>query len=357
MPNLTVAISAHGYGHAAQVSPVVEALASMVPNLRVMLHSDLPAAILRQFFPMARGVTTPLIDLGMRMTSTFDVNRRLTADLYTALHVDFARSTANEAERLARSEPSLILSNVSYLALAAARRMRIPSVALSSLNWYEMYGAYCGDMPDAPDILDEMLDAYRSASLFITPTPSMPMPDLETRPVGPVARLAPDDARTLVDQKLGLGPQERVVLVGLGGIAHTLPLAQWPAIPNVRFIVATPNVPDRRDMVTLDSLKLDYLDCLAGSDALVTKPGYGSVVEAACHGIPVIYAARGDWPEEDSMLDWLHEQGNAVEITREDLGHGNLADALDDVWAQDPREPVNPIGNLEAADLIKGLLR
>src|SRR5437764_3139624 len=98
MPNLTVAISAHGYGHAAQTAPVVEALASLVPNLRVTLHSDLPASILRQFFPMARGVTSPLIDLGMRMRSAFEVDRRRTADLYLALHHEFALSVTHEAE-------------------------------------------------------------------------------------------------------------------------------------------------------------------------------------------------------------------------------------------------------------------
>ena len=139
MPNLTVAITAHGYGHAAQTAPVVEALASLMPDLRVMLHSDLPAAVLRDFFPMARGVTSPLIDLGMRMRSAFEVDRAKTADLYTALHVDFAKSVASEAERLKRSEPDLVLANVSYLALAAAAQLGVPAVGMCSLTWLPMH--------------------------------------------------------------------------------------------------------------------------------------------------------------------------------------------------------------------------
>lgn len=357
MPNLTVAISAHGYGHAAQTAPVVEALASLMPDLRVMLHSDLPATILRQFFPMARGVTSPLIDLGMRMRSAFDVDRQRTADLYTALHVDFARSVESEAERLARSEPDLVLANISYLALAAAARLGVASVGLCSFTWLPMLAHYCGDMPDAQRIQAEMLAAYRTASLFVAPTPATPMPDLDVVTVGPVARLAADDARTKLVRAMALGPGERAVLVSLGGIAQPLAVANWPAIPGVRFLLSTPQAPARADMASIASLKLDHLDCLAGCDALVTKPGYGSIVEATCHGVPVIFARRGDWPEEEALLGWLAREGRGVEIARNALEQGALAASLQRLWSEPAKEPVNPTGNLEAAEAILTLLR
>jgi len=357
MPKLTVAISAHGYGHAAQTAPVVEALASLVPDLKVMLHSDLPAAVLRQFFPMARGVTSPLIDLGMRMRSAFEVDRPRTAHLYTAMHVDFARSVESEAERLRRTEPDLVLANISYLALAAAARLGVPSVGLCSLTWLPMLAHYCGDMPDAARIQAEMLAAYRAASLLIAPTPAMPMPQLETLSVGPVARLAADDARAQLVRAMRLGPGERAVLVSLGGIAQSLPFAQWPAIPGVRFLLSAPQAPGRADMQPVASLKLDHLDCLAGCDALVTKVGYGSLVEATCHGIPIVFARRGDWPDEESLIGWTVEQGRTAEIPRPELEQGTLAAALQQLWSEPAKEPVNPTGNLEAAEAIMALLR
>lgn len=352
MPNLTVAISAHGYGHAAQTAPVVEALASMIPDLRVTLHSDLPASVLREFFPMARGVTSPLIDLGMRMSSSFDVDRRKTADLYTALHVDFPRSVASEADRLARSAPDLVLANISYLALAAAARLGVPAVALGSLTWFHMFAAYCSDKPGAHRILREMLDAYRAASLFIAPAPAMPMPELATVLVGPVARLANDDARSRLVRAVGSGEQERLVLVSLGGIGHKIAVANWPETHGVRYILPGLTVPDRRHIVPLDLLKIDHLDCLAGCDALVTKPGYGSVTEATCHGVPIVFARRGDWPDESSILDWVADRGVALEVARTQLEQGAIAGALEHVWSLPRKEPVNPTGNLNAAEKI-----
>ena len=42
---------------------------------------------------------------------------------------------------------------------------------------------------------------------------------------------------------------------------------------------------------------MNFADLLASSDALLCKPGYGSFVEAASCGVPVLYVARPDWPE------------------------------------------------------------
>ncbi|MBH0180444.1 MAG: hypothetical protein HP490_01870 [Nitrospira sp.] len=44
MPLLWAAISAHGFGHAAQVVPVLNALGRLVPNLRVLLRTMVPAS-------------------------------------------------------------------------------------------------------------------------------------------------------------------------------------------------------------------------------------------------------------------------------------------------------------------------
>ncbi len=50
-------------------------------------------------------------------------------------------------------------------------------------------------------------------------------------------------------------------------------------------------------------------ELLASADLVITKPGYGTFVEAACHGVPVLYLERPDWPEAPALCDWLEAQG------------------------------------------------
>ena len=43
MPLIWCSISGHGYGHAAQVAPVLNALGRLVPNLTAILRTTVPA--------------------------------------------------------------------------------------------------------------------------------------------------------------------------------------------------------------------------------------------------------------------------------------------------------------------------
>ena len=47
MPLIWAAISGHGFGHAAQVVPVLNALDRLVPDLRVLLRTTVPPAFFK----------------------------------------------------------------------------------------------------------------------------------------------------------------------------------------------------------------------------------------------------------------------------------------------------------------------
>ena len=49
-PHLHIAVSGHGFGHAAQLSPIATALRDAVPDLRISLAGALPPAAALEFF-------------------------------------------------------------------------------------------------------------------------------------------------------------------------------------------------------------------------------------------------------------------------------------------------------------------
>ena len=107
----------------------------------------------------------------------------------------------------------------------------------------------------------------------------------------------------------------------------------------------------------LEQLDMPFIDILASCDVLIAKPGYGSFTEAACHGLPVLYVPREDWPEAPYLTGWLHEHARALEVPRRDLETGRFADALDALLAQPARPPVQPSGIAEAADILAEQLK
>ena len=77
---------------------------------------------------------------------------------------------------------------------------------------------------------------------------------------------------------------------------------------------------------------LDFSDLLASVDAVITKPGYGTFVEAACGAVPILYLERDDWPETPHLVAWLTDHARAARLTRERLMAGDFIDLLQSLW-------------------------
>jgi hypothetical protein len=356
-PHLLVAISSHGYGHLAQCAPVINELCRRSPNLRLTLYSAIPTEVLASRigheFAHWRGET----DAAMPMLSAWKVDAERVPAAYARMHEHWEADLRREAAHLERLAPDLVLANVPYRLLVAARRTGIPSVALCSLNWAAVYAAYCGTQgPDAA-ILRQMQEGYRAAGVFLAPRPALPMPEIPAcESVGPIARTGRARRATL-RRLLGVGESERLVLIALGGVATLMELGRWPRFSGVRWLLPEGLASvDRPDMMDIRDLDVRFIDVLASSDAVLAKPGYGTFVEAACNGIPVLYIARPDWPETPFLVDWLRRHGRCREIRSEQFINGVLADDLECLWAVRRPAPMRPTGHTEAADVIASLL-
>lgn len=352
MAHLLSAISPHGFGHTAQVAPVLNALSKQIPELQLTLRTTVPRFLLESRIGGDFDIQADADDFGMQQHDALDVDVVASSRLYRSLHAEWDREVDRVAARLDAVAPDLILADVPYLALAAARRAGIPAMAMCCLNWADIYLHYCRLEPGAATIHEQMLEAYNSAELFMKTEPSMPMPGLDnTLSIGPVAASG-TDRRDELNERLGLSVNERLVLVAMGGISMRLPMEQWPEFPGVRFIVQRNWQVSLPDVVELESLRIHFNDILASCDVLLTKPGYGSFTEAAVNGVPVLYVPRDDWPEQPYLIDWLHEQGNAIPISRDKVMAGSFAKELRLLLEYGRYPPVEPKGVDDATALL-----
>ena len=356
MPHLFLDISSHGLGHLAQVAPVVNELATRLPDLKLTLRSAVPLARLHARLQPAFDHVAERSDFGFAMHDAVRIDHETTAALYRDWHADWPSRVAAEAGYLRELRPDLVLTDVAYLPLAGAAQAGIPAVSMCSLNWGDLFAHVFGDEPWAAPIHAEILAAYRSAECFLRLTPAMPMPDLpNARAVPPVAALGRDrrdELRTLLHLREG----ERVVLVAFGGFDKVLGAERWPVTPGIRWLVPASWSVARPDMTTLESLRMNFTDLLRNVDAVLTKPGYGTFTEAACNGTAVLYVRRDDWPEQECLIDWLHKNARCRELDEGTLASGATRPLLDSLWAQ-PAPPLpRPDGAAAVAELIAARL-
>lgn len=352
MPHLVVSITGHGYGHVAQTAPVLNHLHALMPELRCTVRSNVPQTHLRSRITFPFEQLPSEGDIGMAMTSALDVDAATSRAAYRRFHANWDDRVNAEACLLHDLGADLVLTNVGYLPLAGAQRVGIPNAAMCSLNWADIYRHYTHD----DDIAGAIHDCYAGANAFLRVTPGMAMMTLpKLIPIFPIAGVG-RDRRDELDRKHGLSRDEKLVLVSLGGIASRLPMEDWPRLDGVRWLVQENWQVRRPDAVVLESLGMGFGDLLASSDALLCKPGYGSFVEAACCGTPVLYVDRPDWPETPALVEWLRQQGSCAEVSRGDLELGTLEHPLNTLLSRPHPYPPQPLGVEQAALWLKGRL-
>jgi hypothetical protein len=356
MPHLLIDISSHGFGHLAQVAPVVEAIRGVCAGLRVSVRCNLPAAVVRSRIPEPERLLAQQTDIGMVMASAMSVRVADTHEAYRAFHRDWGRKVDAEAEVLAGLAPDVLLADVPYLSLAAAQVAQIPTVAFSSLNWADIYDSYCGRMPGAGRIIDEIKAPYADASLFIQATPHMPMTWIPRRvSVAPVApSLAGDRAATR--RRLGVADDTRLLLVALGGIDTPVPVDQWPSVDRGVWMVPGSWALTGAGIRPVPATETRFPDLLAASDLVVTKPGYGTFVEAAAAGTPVLVLDRPDWPETPYLIAWLDSQVPCATVDGNAPGKDALLARVHELLERGRGVPRDYTGAAEAAAQLHRML-
>lgn len=355
--HLYVALSGHGFGHLAQVAPVLNEWRRRYPMGRLTVQSALPKTVLRQRIAGEFAVVTGAADFGMVMVDALEAKVAESLAAYRAFHADWAVRLAWQELLLRDAAPDVLLADIPYLTLAAAARLEIPALALCSLNWADILAGYGQNEPDLEALRAPMLAAYQSAVAFLQPAPSMPMPELRnTQPIGPIAALG-QNQRAVINRQWGLRGDETLVLMGLGGVEMRPSLEQWPTLPGVYWLTPPAWNAARPDMLDWAGLAdLSMVDLIRSCDVLFTKPGYGAFTEAACNGVRVLYVARDDWPEEPWLSRWLLEHGNGVKISRQQLATGELQELLQELLAQPVKSSVTPTGIGEAVEWLERLI-
>lgn len=355
MPLIWAAISGHGYGHAAQVVPVLNALGRRIPDLRVLLRTTVPAAFFRDRLVVPWERSAVQQDVGCIQDGPLSIDVEATWREHVRFHATWADRLQREVTAMRAAAPALVLADTPYLAVAAGKAAAIPTIVLANFTWDLVLSAFAS-LPgiDAAALTETIRGHYAEADLALRIAPA---PKLDICPrivdVGPIAEPAPP-ARERLDRALDLAPGEQTVLVGFGGIPlSSLPFATLERLRGYRFLFDGPVPAGLTRVQSIKALPFPFKTVMASVDVIVTKPGYGTIVEAVELRRPVVYVRRYNFADEQPLVDYLQRFGRGVELSRTDFELGRWGPALTDVRTQThPVDPPAAGGAMEATDLL-----
>jgi hypothetical protein len=359
MPPVVVAyISAHGFGHWAQMAPVLQALATRHPELRLILRTALPDSLLSTWLAHPFTHRAGEIDIGVIQRNALEEDLDTTRQAVLAFHRHWPERVRDEAAWLRDTQATLVISDIAPLAFAAARRAGMPAVGLCSLDWHDIYRPLFGS--DFPP-LDDIRQAHESCTLLLQPPLCMPMQSFpQRRSIGLIAhrsRLNRDGAR----RAMQLVGDAKIALVAFGGMARPpFEMQRLAAIDGWQFLLpgeADPGLRLPANVRSISTREHSIPDLLTAADCLVCKPGYGMLAEAWAAQCPIAWVPRPHFPEYAYLRQWLETQAPALCLDRDTFRQGSWQATLDRLITLDRAyPPLPPDGAPEAAEQISLLL-
>jgi len=355
MRTVVAYVSAHGFGHWAQMSPVLRALHDDDPDIRIVLRTGLPKAIIeaRSTYPFE--LVPGQVDVGVIQRDAINEDIAATIKAVEQFHHNWGERVGQEAKLLRDTGADLVLTDIAPLAFSAASKAGIPSIGLASIDWHAIYTPL---FPQGHISLEQIAAAHRACTLLLALPLGMPMPSFpRQRKVGLIARKS-GIPRQQLRHRFGFADADRAALILFGGSG--VPSFRTEALARMadwRFVMASlpaTNMPANVQAIPEGS---DMVDLIRAADVIVCKPGYGIVSEAWRATRPMVYVARPAFPEYPFLRDWLHANAPACELERGAFEVGDWSDALEVAVGSTQNYPPCPAGGeIEAAGIIRAAL-
>jgi hypothetical protein len=295
-------------------------------------------------------------DVGCVQDDPLTIDVEATWRAHQRFHDNWNERVATERTAMQTIRPDVVLADTPYLALAAGHQAPIPTVALASFTWDIVLTDFEAPSPiDKTALIESMRHAYAQTDLALRITPA-PKLNLFSKmiDISPIAEPAAS-ARAQLANALHLKADEQTVLVGFGGIPlASLPFDRLTQLKGYRLLVDGPvrnhNVP----IISTQSLPFSFKTLMASVDIIMTKPGYGTLVEAVALQTPIVYVRRYNFADEQPLVEYLHRHGRGIELSRDNFREGRWQEALTQVGSvpTPASPPPSPVGADEAARAV-----
>ena len=356
MPSIWCAISGHGYGHAAQVVPVLNAVGSLVPSATAILRTTVPAAFFQDRLTIPWTLSPVQQDVGCIQDGPLRIDIDATWAAHRHFHETWNTRLANEVAAMQAASPALVIADTPYLAIEAGSCAQIPTVALANFTWDLVLKEFChASNLSQQQLIQSIRETYAKAgmALRITPAPKIDAFSnmIDIRPIA--SPNSPERGR--LASALTLTTKERTVLVGFGGIPLTsLPLEQMELLHHYRFLIDGPVPRGYSRIHSIETLPFSFKTLLASVDVIMTKPGYGTIVEAVALQQPVVYVRRYNFVDEQPLVDYLHRYGRGIELSIDDFANARWEPALSKALSilTPPTLPPPATGAIQAASIL-----
>jgi hypothetical protein len=307
-PTIYIAITDHGFGHAARTAAIAGQLQQLLPSIRLILVTTAPRWLLEcyiegDFIYRQRGY-----DVGVVQADSLKMDLNATLQRWQNIISRKDEIIAEEVAFCQEHNVNLVFGDLPPFATLIAKQLGVPCWMSGNFGWDFIYRDWGQKFQS---IVDLIADCYGQCDrLFRVPLHE----SMDRFPVIEDIGLTAGDPKYPLDKIRNLfqltQPKEKTILLTFGGLSlDAIPYYNVSLFPDYQFITLDAQAPDLPNLVKILDRAFRPVDFMPLCDRVVSKPGYSTYAEALKLQIPIVSLTRSGFAESEIILNGMQDYG------------------------------------------------
>jgi hypothetical protein len=307
-PTIYIAITDHGFGHAARTAAIAGQLQKLLPSIKLILVTTAPRWLLECYIEGDFIYRQRSFDVGVVQADSLKMDREATLVRWQEIIASKDAIIAEEVAFCREQGVNLVFGDVPPLATLIAKKLGIPCWMSGNFGWDFIYRDWGQKFQSIVDFID---DCYGQCDrLFRVPLhePMERFPVIEDVGLtGGDPKYPLEKIRDLLDLHQ---PPARTILLTFGGLSlDAIPYQNISQFPADRFITLDAQAPELPNLVKVLDRAFRPVDFMPLCDLVVSKPGYSTYAEALKLQVPIVSLTRSGFAESAIILNGMQDYG------------------------------------------------
>jgi hypothetical protein len=307
-PTIYIAITDHGFGHAARTASIAGQLQKLLPSIELILVTTAPKWLLEcyidgDFIYRQRG-----FDVGVVQSDSLTMDLDATLVRWDKILSRKEEIIAEEVAFCQEHGVDLVFADAPPLATLIAKQLGVPCWMSSNFGWDFIYRDWGQEFSAIADWISECYG--QCDRLFRIPLHE----SMDRFPCVEDIGLTGGDPKyplAKIRDKFNLTqPKERTILLTFGGLSlDAIPYQNVSQFPDIEFITLDAQAPDLPNLIKVLDRAYRPVDFMPLCDRVVSKPGYSTYAEALKLQLPIVSLTRTGFPEAEIILNGMQDYG------------------------------------------------
>ena len=320
-PTLYVAITNHGFGHAARTASVVATIQQLLPELRLILVTTAPRWLLELYIHGDFIYRACGLDVGVLQTDSMTMDKAATLEKLQHIRIQQQLLVEKEVNFIRQNHVNLMLADIPPLAAVIAKMANIPCWMTGNFGWDFIYRAWGNEFDEIVDWISECFS--QCTHLFRQPFHESMSAFRDRTDIG-LTGGSPRYQEKELRAYWGLtSPVAQTVLINFGGFAQQIPYNNLALYPDWQFITYDSFAPDLPNLIKISDRRYRPVDLMPLCRRVISKPGYSTFSEALRVGVPIISVTREDFAESALLLEGIANHAHHQILSPTEFFRGN----------------------------------